>query len=369
MRGAPYWFELAVRYRSEGRIRDAADAFIRAAESGTMTQMITVQMHVGSAMREVMSEPAYVRRMRRIATSDPGSAPKQLAVGAFLLDHGHLDEGRTMVRRGHELIAPEHALSTSQPTEESSAKPPHFVLIGPQKTGTTTLYRLLCNHPHVVAAPRKELHFWGHRHGRSLEHYDAYFPTLRDGFVTGEASATYLYLPEAARGIAEHYPHTRVIAFHREPVSRAHSHFHMTGRARREPRTFEQAVGDEIAQLGASAPCHAAADVIAPHCQYLMGSCILPYLEMWVDALGSSRVMVVESDGLAKDRQATVDSIHEFLGLPTSSVDGIPDHNVFEYEAVSAPIEERLREWFRPHEDALAEFFVRHPDVARAGHG
>ena len=36
---------------------------------------------------------------------------------------------------------------------------PHFLIIGAQKCGTTSLYNYLIQHPQVCAASQKELHF------------------------------------------------------------------------------------------------------------------------------------------------------------------------------------------------------------------
>tara|TARA_B100000524_G_scaffold166789_1_gene85264 strand:- start:1651 stop:2016 length:366 start_codon:yes stop_codon:yes gene_type:complete len=38
---------------------------------------------------------------------------------------------------------------------------PHFLIAGVPKAGTTSLYKYLLQHPHVLAAEDKELTFWG----------------------------------------------------------------------------------------------------------------------------------------------------------------------------------------------------------------
>jgi hypothetical protein len=36
---------------------------------------------------------------------------------------------------------------------------PHFIIIGAQKAGTTSLYDYLTQHPQILEATRKEVHF------------------------------------------------------------------------------------------------------------------------------------------------------------------------------------------------------------------
>ena len=46
---------------------------------------------------------------------------------------------------------------------EGSRRAPSFVIIGAQKSGTTSLYELLCEHPLVIRGKRRETHFFDWR--------------------------------------------------------------------------------------------------------------------------------------------------------------------------------------------------------------
>lgn len=364
---SPYWYDLGHRYLREGQERSAA-AFVAAFERGSLLLLTTLQMHITGVHQE-MRKPANVQRMRDIAAANPRSWASQLGVGAFLLDQGHLDEGRAAVRRGHEVLLGSDAPAlVPQRDGAPISTGPDFLIIGPQKTGTTSLHALVCEHPNVVPPPRKELHFWGHRRDRPLAVYEAYFPALRDGFITGEATPTYLHLAEAVDGVAAHYPAIRVVAMHREPVARAYSHYQMRRRGGQEPRSFEEAVADELDVLGPTAPVRTVPAVTSALCPYLLGSTILPYLLRWVGAVGPERMLIVESAALSRERQRTVDAVHHFLGLPASSGEGVENRGVSEYDPVPPNVAARLHAWFAPHEHALDEFLAGHPNVVRLGH-
>jgi hypothetical protein len=221
---------------------------------------------------------------------------------------------------------------------------------------------MLVQHPRVIPAPRKELQFWGTIEGRPPEAYDAYFPALdrSAGFITGEASPSYLPLQEAAADVAARLPETKVIVLRRDPVARAFSHFQMLNRLQFERRGFDDAIELEIRRIGPTPPLRHE-DVPDLHAPYLLGSCILPHLRMWVDALGPERVMVIDSAYFAKDRQGTLDALGTYLGLEPSPLRDETDRNVGEYASLSPNAEARLREWFAPHEAALDEFLAAHP--------
>ena len=53
---------------------------------------------------------------------------------------------------------------------------PDFVIIGAQKSGTSSLYHLLSQHPYIRPAVRKELHYFSVFFDRGTEWYRSCFP-------------------------------------------------------------------------------------------------------------------------------------------------------------------------------------------------
>ena len=51
----------------------------------------------------------------------------------------------------------------------SSRRLPDFLIIGAQKSGTTSLYYYLAQHPHVRPSLAKEIHFFDNNYGRGTE--------------------------------------------------------------------------------------------------------------------------------------------------------------------------------------------------------
>jgi Sulfotransferase family len=128
---------------------------------------------------------------------------------------------------------------------------PDFLIVGPQRTGTTWLFHNLKSHPEIFLPKEKELYYFStlgmpnHRRFRFpyLEDYlyamaDTPRSTLKKNYdslrkvgrlykprMRGEATASYAALPkEVIREIATLNPDLKAILMIRDPVDRAWSH-------------------------------------------------------------------------------------------------------------------------------------------------
>lgn len=135
---------------------------------------------------------------------------------------------------------------------------PNFLLIGAPKSGTTSLYEYLRQHPQVFMSEMKEPNFFAFE-GESLsfrgsgaeinkasitqlEKYKTLFYRANHK-VVGEASTLYLYIPKASERIKYYIPEVKLIAVLRNPVDRAYSSFLHLIRQGREPiKDFEKAL-------------------------------------------------------------------------------------------------------------------------------
>lgn len=130
---------------------------------------------------------------------------------------------------------------------------PNFFIIGAARSGTSSLYEYLRQHPEVFlsvpkepmyfAFPEQTVKFAGPGDGREInakavtrwQDYCALFRKAGGSAAIGEASANYLYSPCAAQNIAQKIPRAKLIAVLRNPVERAYSSFLYTLRDGREP--------------------------------------------------------------------------------------------------------------------------------------
>lgn len=141
---------------------------------------------------------------------------------------------------------------------------PNFIIIGAAKSGTTSLYEYLRQHPQVFMSPLKETNFFAFNGTKPdlggpsakkfnncevIYRYDDYlalFNDLRNEIAIGEVSPRYMYTPGTAYRIKKYIPDVRMIAILRNPVDRAFSHFSMHKLTGYEPcATMAQALADE----------------------------------------------------------------------------------------------------------------------------
>lgn len=126
---------------------------------------------------------------------------------------------------------------------------PNFLIIGAAKSGTSSLYMYLKQHPEIFMSPVKEPHFFSFTDetkntrgpGDSIPGavtdilaYEELFDGVKNQKAIGEASPTYLYQPEAAKRIFELIPDVKIIVILRHPAERAFSAYMHVVRDRRE---------------------------------------------------------------------------------------------------------------------------------------
>ena len=110
----------------------------------------------------------------------------------------------------------------------SGKRGPDYLIIGGMKCGTTVLNEFIGEHPEVILAKDKEIHYFSLHLELGEDWYASFFEDVPAGMVTGEASPTYLDIadgPMLPRLISNTLPSVRVIAIIKDPVERAISHF------------------------------------------------------------------------------------------------------------------------------------------------
>lgn len=236
---------------------------------------------------------------------------------------------------------------------------PDFVIIGAAKAGTTSLYAWLCEHPDVVRARAKEIHYFSWFHYRGDDWYRYFFPLERERaayvaehgrpFITGEASPSYMLEAGAPQRMAKLIPDAKLIVQLRNPVDRAYSQFQMRRRDGQEPiESFPDAVETEGEQVGP-----------AVNRTYVARGRYAEQLERWFKVFPREQFHVLAMEDLAVDPQGALDGVHEFLRLQPRRADNLDPRYVSKYDAMPPQDRARLTEYFRPHNERLYELLGR----------
>ena len=133
---------------------------------------------------------------------------------------------------------------------------PNFFVIGVSKSGTTSLYDVLRQHPQVALSTVKEPSFFSDddHYEKGLDWYlETQFSHARGFPARGEMTPRYLYWGEkvAPRIHAACGDQPRFIAVFRDPVARAYSAYWHVVRLGVEPLSFEDGLAQEEERLRA----------------------------------------------------------------------------------------------------------------------
>jgi hypothetical protein len=250
---------------------------------------------------------------------------------------------------------------------------PSFIIAGAQRAGTTTLYRVLSEHP-AVARPTasKGIGYFDLQYAKGPRWYRGHFPLAwparrKHGpdAATFESSGYYLFHPLAASRIAHDLPEVKVVVMVREPVERAYSaHRHELARGF-ETEEFERAIELEEERTAGEAERIVAdpsyRSLHHRHHSYLARSRYSEQIDRLIDELGRDRVYVVDADVFFADPVEEFERLRSWLGLPAWRPGKVEQWNAQPRTPMSPELRERLDRYFEPYDARLAEQMGRPP--------
>jgi hypothetical protein len=218
-----------------------------------------------------------------------------------------MPQARVLVRRGRAALG----LRARRPR-------PHFLGIGTQKGGTTTLYQLLKPHPEVFLPDNKEVHYFTKHYAAGEEWYVEQFEAAAPGQLRGEITPYYLFHEAAPERIHALRPDMRLIALLRDPVERTLSQYFHSRRLGLEDLPLELALAAEAERLaGSEAVIRQPGGTHQSHQEhsYLARSRYEEQLLRYFNLFGRQNVLVLRSEDLFEQPQASLEALSSFLGI------------------------------------------------------
>ncbi len=249
---------------------------------------------------------------------------------------------------------------------------PDFIIIGAQRCGTTSLYDYLTQHPRIVPALRKEIHYFDNHFDRGPAWYRAFFyraalRRLWASCLTGEATPYYLFHPHAAARLAADVPAARLIVMLRNPIDRAYSHYLHEQRLGLETLPFAAAVAQETERVQTSAAAlrsPGAYDAAHHHFTYLQRGLYAAQLQTWQQHFARSQMSIIISESFfAQPARALVETL-TFLGVADTTWQ--PPHFARRnyhgpYQDIPRPLRRQLEAYFAAPNQALADWLGYDP--------
>jgi hypothetical protein len=273
---------------------------------------------------------------------------------------------KTQIRKARMLqLAPRLLTSSSRVL-------PDFLLLGAQKSGTTSLFQYLMQHRQLASDFKKEIHFFDWNYAKGPSWYRAFFPTHRQvakrtralgRYLCGEATPYYLFHPAVPKRVHGLLPEAKFIVVLRNPVDRAYSHYQHSVARDHEMSSFEEAIEREPERLqGEEEKLFLDESYISdPHIKrsYFSRGCYADQLQRWLEYYPKEALFVAGTEELGEDPQRVCDAIYGFLELPPQAVRTSRRHNANKYLPMSKSFRVDLAKRYREHNERLYELLGR----------
>lgn len=244
---------------------------------------------------------------------------------------------------------------------------PTFQVAGVQRSGSSSLYEYLVNHPSVGRAAVEEIHYFDNNYQRGIDWYRGHFPTRawasvserRTGasMICGEATPYYLAHPLAIGRLALTLPDSKLIVVLRDPITRAYSHYNHEIALGAETLSFSEALDREPERLEGEVERMLADPTYYsyPHQQYsyVARGLYAEQLERLYESFPREQVLVIYSHDLATQTDREYGRVLEFLGLAPHSLARYPKHSARRYPPLDPVLRARLADVFREPNERL----------------
>jgi hypothetical protein len=201
---------------------------------------------------------------------------------------------------------------------EANEVRPNFLIVGTARSGTTSLYHWLKQHPEVFMPDTKEPSHFIHGYGISdWEKYLSLFEPGRGKKAIGEASVAYLWAPESPQWIRFMLGNIKIIILLREPVGRALSLYSwMVMEGYEWLRTFERALAEEEKRFRDESFRWNNPEYFWSY-MYFRNGLYCEQVKRYIDAFGSESVKIYLFDDLISSPAEVYGDVCTFLEVST----------------------------------------------------
>jgi hypothetical protein len=240
---------------------------------------------------------------------------------------------------------------------------PRFLVPGVGKSGTSTLNRLVLQHPRIVAPYTKQLDFFTNYYFMGPRWYRAMLDRDQTPMevppITFDATH-FITRPEAASWVARLLPETKLIVLLRNPANLAISRYHSRARQSGAGPAMERQFIDDISFLEPLLELRF--QEIVEHAQQhsrrsmtCLSSLYAHILAHWLQHIPRERFLIIRSEDFFADQKRTADRIFRFVGAPPFETTGTIHENRGGYAEPDRALYRRLDAFFKKANRNLVE--------------
>ena len=364
-----------------------------------------------STMQRINCIPGHVFEMNNQAKHAVSNCQDEYRVHLILdyVDVSFKGQKRIQLASGETLLQTRRSIDRS--IDKGARAAPSYMIIGAQKSGTTSIYEYINQHPLAVKAKRRETHCldwrWKNnlntnkeRQAHCLSFFLANELKFHPSCLTGDSTPSYLLdsfrcIPR----VKQVFPHEiKYIAILRDPSKRAKSHYEMVTSLDGTPEqiknrgkewiemTIEEVIESDLKNMkesglipywnvdsktidmkkfyefsGSKKEDLAFKEYLKTHVPMGTGSHSLVsrgmyelQLRQWIRAFSSDAFLVLKLEDMKKNGvNATMKKVWKHLGLPEYEVQDESAKNTRSYDEMKDETKEMLDRFYKPHNARL----------------
>ena len=193
-----------------------------------------------------------------------------------------------------------------------------LMIVGAQKSGTSSLLRYLAQHPDIHTHAQSEMTFFLQEH-EYTQGYERAFAKYFAGESSHEnigdrhliaKNVMVMHSPGVMQRIYEHNPEIHLVVLLREPVARAYSAYWWARRRGWENiKTYEKALAAEEARLKENW-------FKWRQCAYQSNGIYYPHIKNLITQFGADRVHCFLTDDLKENAESVCQQVFNHIGIP-----------------------------------------------------
>ena len=199
---------------------------------------------------------------------------------------------------------------------------PNFIIIGAMKSGSTSLYNYICEHPCILPAAYDEIGFFDSNFHLGLNWYRSMFPTKKQldavrrkegAAITGEDTPFYFWNKDARDRIQKLLPDVKLVLILRNPVDRAFSEYNNVIRGKDVNFSFEEYIKSDLENIKNNplnvVQCGKKDAIISRGIYFIQ-------LKMWQELFPHDQIFILDTNELSQKPIKTMNDVFKFLELP-----------------------------------------------------
>lgn len=237
---------------------------------------------------------------------------------------------------------------------------PDFIIIGETKTGSTSVYNYLLEHPQIKGAidersiiqevkelsdsqlsNSKEIRYYDRYYFKGLDWYKSKFPATDSDEITGEATPMYFFRTLTASRLAKDVPKVKLIVLLRNPVDRLYSNFQHNNKYitnwSKKYSSFEEYL-----------------NTCSDSDYYLIEKGLYVYtIQKWLKFFPKNQLMIITTEEMRDSPQNGYSKILRFLGVQDYIIERFSLHRTNSYKPMKKETRHLLEDFYMPFNEEL----------------